>query len=266
MRATLIVPTLNEAESIGHVLTAFRTAVTEANPRLFPDDPIDWEVLVVDGASTDGTAEIARGLGARVLTETRKGYGRAYRTGFGAATGEIIATMDGDATYPADELPVFVRKLLDEDLDFVSGDRLTRLDRRSMTTEHRLGNWVLNAFLNTTYAHYLHGVDGRAIRDSQSGMWVFRRALLPKLSLTQDGMPLSEEIKIEAVTRGYRFQEVPIRYAERWGGPPKLSSYRDGRRNIMFLFRKRFEVARLNRLGELPAATRVAAKRVPRDG
>ena len=265
MRATLIVPTLNEAESIGHVLSAFRTAAGEANARLFADDPIDWEVLVVDGASTDGTADIARGLGAQVLVETRRGYGRAYRTGFAAATGDIIATMDGDATYPADQVPVFVRRLLDEDLDFVSGDRLTWLDRKSMTTEHRLGNWVLNQFLNISYAHYLHGIPGHAVRDSQSGMWVFRRSVLPKLTLTQEGMPMSEEIKIEAVTRGFRFQEVPIRYAERWGAP-KLSSWRDGRQNLMFLFRKRFEVARLNRQGELPSATRVAAKRVPREG
>lgn len=265
MRATLIVPTLNEAESIGHVLGAFRAAAVEANARLFADDPIDWELLVVDGASTDGTADIARGLGARVLVETRRGYGRAYRTGFAAATGEIIATMDGDATYPADKVPEFVRTLLDQDLDFVSGDRLAWLDRKSMTTEHRLGNWVLNQFLNISYAHYLHGVPGRAIRDSQSGMWVFRRSLLAQLTLTQEGMPLSEEIKLEAVTRGFRFQEVPIRYAERWGAP-KLSTWRDGRQNFLFLFRKRFEVARLNRQGELRPASRVAAKRVPREG
>jgi dolichol-phosphate hexosyltransferase len=247
------------------VLTAFGAAAAEANRRHFADDPIEWEVLVVDGASGDGTGDIARGLGAKVLVETRKGYGRAYRTGFAAAAGDIIATMDGDATYPAEQIPEFVRILLAEDLDFLSGDRLAWLDRKSMTTEHRLGNWVLNQFLNISYAHYLHGVAGHAIRDSQSGMWVFRRALLPKLTLTQDGMPLSEEIKLEAVTRGFRFQEVPIRYAERWGAP-KLSSWRDGRKNFMFLFRKRFEVARLNREGQLPAATRVAAKRVPRQG
>lgn len=250
MRATLIVPTLNEAESIGHVLTSFRAAAEQANTALFRADPIDWELLVVDGASTDGTGTIAENAGARVIVDRRKGYGRAYRTGFEAATGEIVATLDGDATYPVETVPTLVRKLLDEQLDFVSGDRLSALDLKAMTTEHRLGNWVLNTFLRTAYAHYLVGVSGRMIRDSQSGMWVFRRSILGTLRLTQDGMALSEEIKIEAILRGFRFAEVPIHYAERWGAP-KLSSWRDGRQNLLFLFRKRFEVARLRARGEI---------------
>ncbi|HYK93087.1 MAG TPA: glycosyltransferase family 2 protein [Thermoplasmata archaeon] len=250
MRATLIVPTLNEAESIGHVLKSFRAAADAANPSLFRSDPLVWEVIVVDGASTDGTAQIAEAAGARVIVESRKGYGRAYRTGFASATGEIVATLDGDATYPVAAVGVLVRKLLDEQLDFVSGDRLSELDPKAMTTEHRLGNWVLNTFLRIAYAHYLVGVTGRMIRDSQSGMWVFRRSILSTLKLSQDGMPLSEEIKIEAILRGFRFAEVPIHYAERWGAP-KLSSWRDGRQNLLFLFRKRFEVARLRARGEI---------------
>ena len=259
MRASLVIPTLNEAASIGHVLATFREAAETANRTQFAMDPVDWEVLVVDGTSTDGTAEIARAGGARVIEEPRRGYGRAYRTGFAAATGEIVATLDGDATYPTALVPTLVRRLLDEKLDFLTGDRLSRLDDRAMTTEHRIGNWVLNTFLRLAYSHYLTDVPGGTIRDSQSGMWVFRRSILPSLQLTQDGMALSEEIKIEAILRGWRFEEVPITYAERWGAP-KLSSWRDGQRNLLFLFRKRLEIARLTHLGELPIAPRPPAR------
>ena len=248
MRASLVIPTLNEAESIALVLESFRRAAAEANAGVLASDPVDWEILVVDGASTDGTSEIARAQGAQVITERRRGYGRAYRTGFEAATGALIVTLDGDGTYPVDRIGPLVRRLLDDRLDFISGDRLTHLDAKAMTTEHRLGNWVLNTFLRIAYAYYLKDVSGRLIRDSQSGMWVFRRSILPSLALTQDGMPMSEEIKIEAITRGFRFAEVPIPYAERWGAP-KLSSWRDGRQNLLFLFRKRLAIARANAQG-----------------
>lgn len=225
------------------MLDSFDAAARAANPRLFASDPVEWERIVIDGRSTDRTVEIARAKGAKVILEPRPGYGRAYRTGFESASGEFVATLDGDATYPVEEVPSLLRKLLDEDLDFISGDRLARIDRRAMTTEHRIGNWVLNACVRIGYAHYFQGVPGRTLRDSQSGMWVFRRSILPKLKLTQDGMPLSEELKLEVVLRGFRFAEVPIEYRERWGAP-KLSSWRDGRRNLWFLFEKRFDVAR----------------------
>ncbi len=243
MRASLLIPTLNEAASIGHVLRTFRSSAEAANRTLFAADPLDWEILVVDGASTDGTAAVAAAEGARVLTETQRGYGRAYRTGFAAATGEILATLDGDATYPAERVPEFVRYLLDHDLDFLSGDRLTLLNRAAMTTEHRIGNWLLNFTVRIAYHRYLAAVPGRILRDSQSGMWVFRRRVLDRVRLTQDGMPLSEELKLEVLIRGLRFQELPIAYGERWGAP-KLSSWRDGRRNLGFLFSKRFALTR----------------------
>jgi len=266
MQGTLLIPTLNEAGSIGHVLRSFRSEVEAANRTLFKEAPIDWEVVVIDGASRDGTARVAETEGARVLTETRRGYGRAYRTGFEAARGEVLATMDGDGTYPVAQVPVLVRRLLDERLDFISGDRLSELsERRAMTTEHRIGNWVLNTFLSIAFSHYLAGVRGRTIRDSQSGLWVFRRSLLESLQLTQDGMALSEEIKLEAILRGFRFEEVPIPYVERWAGPPKLSSYRDGRANLMFLFRKRLDVARERAQGRIPENPHeVRGDRVPR--
>ncbi len=243
MRATLIVPTLNEAASIGHVLESFRAAAGAANATLFARDPIDWEILVVDGASTDGTEALAEAAGARVLVERRKGYGRAYRTGFEAANGDVIATLDGDATYPTEEVPRFVRMLVDEDLDFITCNRFAHLDRKAMTTEHRIGNWLLNTFVSIAYAHYLRVAGGVVLRDSQSGMWIFRRPILDRLRLTQDGMAMSEELKLEVILNGLKFREVPIRYAERWGAP-KLSSWHDGRKNLMFLLTKRLDVAR----------------------
>jgi dolichol-phosphate hexosyltransferase len=248
MRGSLVIPTLNEARSIGHVLQMFRAAALEANRTLFSNDPIEWEILVVDGASEDGTAAIAAAEGARVIIERRKGYGRAYQTGFAAVKGELIATADGDATYPVETIPTLAKKVLEEGIDFLSGDRMAYLDRRSMTMEHRVGNRLLNVFLELAYHHYLKGLPDRTVRDSQSGFWIFRREVLSRVHLTQEGMAFSEELKIEVVLRGLRFVEVPIRYGERWGAP-KLSSWRDGLGNILYLAQKRFEVAREGRHG-----------------
>jgi hypothetical protein len=252
MRATLVVPTLNEAPSIAHVLRLFATAASEANMTIFAGRPLDWEVLVIDGASADGTAAIAEAEGARVITERRPGYGRAYKTGFAAATGEVLATADGDATYPVQMVPALVKKLIDERLDFITGNRFAQLDRRAMTTEHWIGNRLLNLFLDVAYHRYMKEVPGRMLQDSQSGFWVFRRELLGRFHLTQDGMAFSEELKLEAILHGVRFLEVPIPYGERWG-PPKLSSWRDGTRNFLFLAQKRFAVAREARSGALAA-------------
>jgi len=257
MRGSLVIPTLNEAQSIGHVLRIFREAAAEANRTLFPGDPVDWEILVVDGASEDGTAAIAAAEGARVLIERRKGYGRAYQTGFAAVRGDLIATADGDATYPVETIPTLAKKVLDEGIDFLSGDRMAYLDRRSMTMEHRVGNRLLNSFLGLAYHRFLRDLPDRTMRDSQSGFWIFRREVLSRVHLTQDGMAFSEELKIEVVLRGLKFVEVPIRYGERWGAP-KLSSWRDGLGNIVYLAEKRFEVARESRNG-MPASFAEAA-------
>jgi dolichol-phosphate hexosyltransferase len=243
MRATLVVPTLNESESIGHVLRTFRSAAEEANTTFFRSSPLDWEVVVVDGASDDGTAGVAGAEGARVIVERRKGYGRAYKTGFAAAHGEVIATADGDGTYPVEMIPTLVRRVLDKRLDFLTGNRMAYIDRRAMTTEHRIGNRALNLFLGVAFHRYIRELPGGTLADSQSGFWIFRREILDRVHLGEEGMAFSEEVKIEAILRGLRIEEVPIPYGERWGRP-KLSSWRDGYKNFMFLARKRLAVAR----------------------
>jgi dolichol-phosphate hexosyltransferase len=251
MRASLVIPTLNEEGSIGHVIRSFRAAAVAGNRTLFAGDPLDWEVLVVDGASSDRTAESATREGATVLVERRRGYGRAYKTGFAAAHGDIIATADGDATYPVEEIPGFARQLLDSGSDFLTGNRMAYLDRKAMTTEHRIGNRLLNATARLLYHRYVREIAQGTLVDSQSGFWIFRRSVLDRVSLTQDGMAFSEEFKIEALVRHLRVVEVPIRYGERWG-QPKLSSYRDGVRNLTFMIHKRIDVERELKTGAPP--------------
>ncbi len=242
MRVSLIIPTLNEREGIGYTLDSIHEVKEKETGELFPNEPIEWEVLVIDGGSTDGTVDIAKEKGAQVITERRRGYGRAYRTGFAHATGDFIATMDGDGTYPASEIPWMLKRLIHMKLDFISGDRLTLMERKAMTTEHRIGNWVLNSAMRVLFHEVLKGVPERVLTDSQSGMWVFRRSILPTLRLTQDGMPFSEELKLEVLFHGFKFEEIPIHYAERWG-QPKLSSWEDGIGNLRWLIGKRIKMS-----------------------
>ncbi|UCE75495.1 MAG: glycosyltransferase family 2 protein [Methanomassiliicoccales archaeon] len=214
---------MNEEESIGEVMDTISDSLREFEG--------DYEVAVVDTESKDRTVEIAKSKGARVIDEPRRGYGRAYKTGFERAKGEIIATLDADCTYPAEDIPKLVKMLEDENLDFITCDRLSRLEKGVMSAKHRFGNWVLKVTTNILF--------GMRIKDSQSGMWVFRKKILDKIELTSDGMPLSEEIKIEAWRKGFRAKEVPIAYRMR-KGEVKLQSWNDGFKNLKFLFRKRF--------------------------
>jgi len=187
--------------------------------------------VVVDNNCTDRTAEVARSLGARVVAESRRGYGAAYKAGLKAATGDILVTLDGDGTYPPEEIPRLVDTLADRGWEFLSASRFPLSDARAMGVSNRAGNWVLTAAATLLY--------WKPIRDSQSGMWVFRRALLDRLRLTSDGMAFSEEIKLEALLRGFRFGEAHIAYGTRVG-EVKLQKWRDGAENLWFLVRKRF--------------------------
>lgn len=220
MDISVIIPTMNEERSIGQVIDSVHQALKD----------LEHEVLVVDTDSRDRTREIAREKGAVVVEEPRRGYGRAYKTGFEKAEGKTIATLDADCTYPAEDIPTLYRMLWDEDLDFITTNRFAMLEEGAMTAEHRLGNLALTLVANV----FFHV----RIKDSQSGMWVFRRDILDRIVLSDDGMPMSEEIKIESF-RKVRSREVPIAYSCRVG-EVKLSSWKDGYKNMRFLFRKRF--------------------------
>ncbi len=223
---SIVIPTMNEEESLGSVLKELE--------RAFSQSTFAYEVIVVDTLSKDRTVQIAEEMGARVIREDRRGYGRAYMTGFAEAEGDFIATLDADFTYPGYSIPDMVSTLEDEGLDFISCERLTRISRESMEASHRIGNALLNLVVRL-----LHGVH---LQDSQSGMWVFRRTALKGLELTNDGMPFSEEIKLEVLEKGLRFKEVPIHYRPRIG-EAKLRSLSDGWANVRYLLSRRLRKA-----------------------
>ncbi len=224
MKVSVIIPTLNEEESIGETIDQI------------PKSP-DQEIMIVDGLSTDRTREIALSKGARVVEEKRKGYGRAYKTGFKEARGHIIATLDGDTTYPAELIPEIVKQLESENLDFISCDRIKKAEKGAFTGTHALGNWVLKVTMNILF--------GMRLKDSQTGMWVFRKECLSHLTITSDGMPMSEEIKIEAFrNKKVRAKEIHVPYRVRIG-EKALNTWKDGIKNEFFLFRKRFTPKKL---------------------
>jgi hypothetical protein len=209
---SLIIPCYNEAIALPHQL-----------PQV---PPFIDELLIVDNNSTDNTAEIARAHGAKVVAESRKGYGAAYKCGFKAATGEIFVTLDGDGTYPLEEIERLVGILETEKLDFISACRFPLQNPENMDKVSQFGNRVLTLAAKILF--------GNGIQDSQSGMWVFRSACLQKMRIESDGMPLSEEIKIEALKRKLRFKEVHIPYHARLG-EKKIRKFRDGWHNLWFL-------------------------------
>lgn len=219
-KVSVIIPTMNEERSIGLVIDEVKAALGS----------MPFEILVVDTNSKDRTREIAAEKGALVVDEPRRGYGRAYKTGFERATGDVIVTIDADLTYPAGDIPRLVQMLDERSLDFISTNRLAMMDKGAMSAKHRFGNRVLSIT-----ARLLFRVK---VKDSQSGMWVFRRSVLTALTIESDGMAMSEEIKVEAFKKA-RATEVPIRYRPRMG-EVKLQSWRDGLGNLKYLFKKRF--------------------------
>jgi glycosyltransferase involved in cell wall biosynthesis len=190
------------------------------------------DVVVVDNGSTDRTSEVARTFGAQVIREEVRGYGRSYKKGFANAKGDIIITLDGDHSYPVDAISYLLEAFLHLEVDFLNASRFPVRDRRAMSFKHHVGNLILSLAMSILYFQW--------VRDSQSGMWVFRRSILDDMVLESDSMAFSEEIKIEALKHpGVRFAEINIQYSSRLG-EIKLNPWRDGFHNLLFLVKKRF--------------------------
>src|SRR5437879_13699089 len=173
---TVIMPCLNEEQGIRRVL--------ENMP-----DFVD-EVIVVDNNSTDRTHEVATALGAKVIHERLRGYGRSYKRGFANATGDLIVTLDGDHSYPVDAISYLLEAFLHLNVDFLNASRFPVRDRNAMSFKHKIGNLILSMAVSVRYL--------RCVCDSQSGMRVCRRSILCDMKLRSDWIGFPVGIKSEA--------------------------------------------------------------------
>ena len=214
---SVVIPCLNEADTIAQCVTAAR--------RVLDEHGLDGEVVVVDNGSNDGSGTLARLAGARVVDEPRRGYGSAYLAGFAQARGDYIVMIDADLTYDFEEIPCFIREL-DDGAELVMGNRMQAVEPGAMSTLSRIGNPLLSGFLNLLFR--------TPVRDAHCGMRALRRDVLPLLALQATGMELASEMVIRAARSGLEIRELPIALHPR-EGESKLSPFRDGWRHLRLM-------------------------------
>jgi glycosyltransferase involved in cell wall biosynthesis len=215
---SVVIPCLNEEANIERCVLSAREALGGIAG--------GGEVIVVDNRSDDDSARLAEAAGARVISEWRRGYGRAYQAGFAAARGRYIVMADADLTYDFGEIPHFVQEL-ENGAELVMGDRMDNIRPGAMPWLHRyVGNPVLTGILNLLFR--------TGIKDAHCGMRALRSDVLPRLDLRTGGMEFASEMVIRASKEKLKIAEFPITYHPR-GGESKLSSFRDGWRHLRFL-------------------------------
>ncbi|MFA4701980.1 glycosyltransferase family 2 protein [Pyrococcus kukulkanii] len=219
IEVSVIIPTLNEEKTIGRCIEKIK--------RVFKEYNIKGEIIVADN-STDKTPEIARSMGAKVVTPDGRGYGYAYIYGFRYAKGKYIVMADGDDTYDFLEMPKLLEPLMKGEADLVIDTRLKgKILPGAMPALHRyIGNPILTWILNLFF--------GVGVSDAHCGFRAFTREALEKMNLKCPGMEFASEMLIEAKRKGLRIKEVPITYYPR-EGESKLSSFSDGWRHLKFM-------------------------------
>ena len=218
---TVLMPCLDEARTVG---TCVRKAIEACRAA-----GVDAEVLVADNGSQDGSPELARAAGARVIQVAEKGYGAALHAGIEAARGRFIVMGDADDSYEFEDVPRFLARLRAGD-ELVMGSRFRGIIHPgAMPFLHRfLGNPVLTWILNLFF--------GAGITDAHCGMRGFSRAAVRSLCLRSAGMEFASEMVIRAAQQNLRIGEVPTSLKpDGRGRRPHLRTWRDGWRHLRFM-------------------------------
>lgn len=239
-RVSLVIPARNEAKNL---------------PLVFANIPHDvFEIVLVDGASSDGTPHVALELrdDVRIVNQTRNGKGNALVCGFAACRGDIIVTIDADGSMDANEIPLYVNALIDG-ADFARGSRFLKGGGSADITKVRAaGNHALRLTVNTLF--------GTRYSDLCYGYCAFWRHALPHLTLDRDGFEMETMMNVLAHTAGLRVAEVPTWESERIHGESKLNAVRDGWQILKAIIVERLTPRRRRRRqADAPSATTAAA-------
>jgi glycosyltransferase involved in cell wall biosynthesis len=217
-----VIPTLNEAENLRWLL-----------PRLTGVD----EVVIVDGESTDGTADVARLLrpDAVIISEPPSGKGTAMRTGMAAASCDVIIMLDADGSMDPAEFDSFL-SLICRGFDFVKGSRYAcGGGSDDLTGVRRIGNRTLTRLANMLYR--------TRWSDLCYGYVALRRSVVHRLQLESTGFEIETEMCVNAVRAGLRMAEVASHESDRRFGVSNLNTFRDGWRVLKTMVRLRFQGA-----------------------
>lgn len=213
----VLVPTYNEAETIGDVVERFRDVGFE-------------RVLVVDGGSEDGTREIAADAGATVRVQSGEGKGQAVREAMEYISRPYVLLVDGDSTYRPEEAGRLLAPLFAGDAEHVVGNRFANMEPGAMTRLNRVGNRLINRAFRT--------IHGRDLVDILSGYRAFTRKSFERLSLSASGFGIETEMSVECVRNGVQTTVVPITYEPRpEDSETNLRPFRDGGNILVTLYR-----------------------------
>jgi hypothetical protein len=221
MELTILIPCLNEAQTLPSCVAKAKAFIERTS--------IVAEVLVSDNGSTDGSQELARSLGARVVDARERGYGAALITGIQAASGRFVIMGDGDDSYDFSQLEGFVDKLR-QGADLVMGNRFKGgIAPGAMPPLHRyLGNPILS-WLGRSFFRVNVG-------DFHCGLRGFSRDAMLRLGLVSPGMEFATEMVAKAALAGYSIREVPTTLSpDGRNRPPHLRTWRDGWRHLLFM-------------------------------
>jgi len=217
MRVAVIIPCLDEALTIGSVVSDFRSVLPEA------------AIVVVDNGSADDTARVAAAHGAEVLQERRRGKGFAVRWAFRLVEADVYLLVDGDGTYPAAEARRLIQPILDDEADVVIGGRLDPASRGEFRPLNRLGNWLFLATVNAIF--------GARITDLLTGYRAMSRDFVKRAPVLATGFELETELTILALEREFRTIEVPVTLTSRRAGShSKIHVFGDGFRILNAIF------------------------------
>ncbi len=221
MELTILMPCLNEAETLEICIKKAQTFLTENN--------VDGEILIADNGSTDGSQEIAARMGARVINVKNKGYGAALIGGCNAAEGQYVIMGDADDSYDFLHLMPFLEKLR-EGYDLVMGNRFRGgIEKGAMPPLHRyIGNPVLSFIGRVFYPS--------KIKDFHCGLRGYNRDRMRALDLRTTGMEYASEMVVQCTLNHYSMIEVPTTLKKDGRSrAPHLRSFRDGWRHLKFL-------------------------------